>query len=90
MEVGDILFGKNGRSIRVSEMKVREESLDVYNLQVDAYHNYCIGSFGLLVHNKGGAEEQVMEFHADHPFLYMIVEQNTKCILFMGRVAALN
>lgn len=88
MEVGDILLGKNGRSIRVSETKVSDESLDVYNLQVDTYHNYCVGSVGILVHNKGGAEEKVMEFHADHPFLYMIVEQNTKCILFMGRVVA--
>ena len=88
MEVGDILLGKNGRSIRVSQKKAREESIDVYNLQVDDYHNYCVGSFGILVHNKGGAEEKVMDFHADHPFLYIIVEQNTRCILFMGRVTA--
>jgi serpin B len=30
--------------------------------------------------------EQVLEFKADHPFMFFIEDKRTGCILFMGKV----
>jgi serpin B len=39
-----------------------------------------------VVMTKGAAPAKVVEFVADHPFLFLIRENATGCILFMGRV----
>jgi hypothetical protein len=36
----------------------RSEQTKVYNLEVEGYHNYAVGTVGVLVHNKGGAESR--------------------------------
>lgn len=35
----------------------------------------------------GGIPDKPIEFHADHPFLFFIVEKTSGLVLFMGRVA---
>jgi serpin B len=39
-----------------------------------------------VVMTKGEAPAKVVEFVADHPFIFLIRENATGCVLFMGRV----
>ena len=61
----------------------------MYNLAVDAHHNYAVDQAGILVHNKGAPEPVPVEFLANHPFLFLIRDVATGGILFMGRVGTL-
>jgi serine protease inhibitor len=47
----------------------------------------AVGQRGILVHNgkKKGVEEHPT-FIADHPFLFLIKDEPTGSVLFMGRV----
>jgi len=35
----------------------------------------------------GGAPQKALEFRADHPFLFFVVDKTSGLVLFMGRVA---
>jgi len=39
-----------------------------------------------IIRLKGAPTEQPVRFNADHPFLYLIRDEHTGCIIFMGRL----
>jgi serine protease inhibitor len=86
---GDILKAKTHYNIAVSNTSRSDETLEVYNLQVERFHNYAVGTPGILVHNKGSGEPVYAEFRADRPFMFIIHDPMTGAILFMGRVGRL-
>jgi serine protease inhibitor len=89
LRVGDLLMTSSGHPAMVSRLSDRQESIEVYNLTVESHHNYTVGGFGALVHNKGAAEPPTAVFRADHPFIYLIRDNSTGAILFMGKVGSL-
>jgi serine protease inhibitor len=83
--VGDVLEGKAGEGLAITGLSSRQEKLLVYNLDVEGCHTCAVHQYGILVHNKGKAEPRI--FQADHPFLFLIRENSTGTVLFMGRVS---
>lgn len=87
LKVGDTLREKSGKGLVISSLSSKQKQAEVYNLDVEDYHNYAVNQQGILVHNKGGAEAKPVLFRADHPFIFMIRDNLTRTILFMGRVS---
>jgi hypothetical protein len=83
---GDMLLDKSGNGLFISNISSQQKKTEVYNLDVGYYHNYAVHQRGILVHNKGGAEAKPILFRADHPFLFLIRDNLTRSILFIGRV----
>ena len=56
--VGDKLLDVNGNVLLVENLDVEltDDSVKVYNFQVEDYHTYHVSGFGVLVHNAGGYE----------------------------------
>jgi len=52
LRVADTLLRNNGQSVRVDNVYEFNENLIVYNLEISMFHNYSVGSMGVLVHNK--------------------------------------
>ncbi len=86
-KVGDVLKDKSGEGLIITVLSNRDEKIEVYNLDVEGYHNYAVHLEGILVHNKAGAEVSPVLFRADHPFFFLIRDNLTGSILFMGRVS---
>lgn len=53
---GDVLQDRRGEGLIVTTVSSRHEKMQVYNLNVEGYHNYAVHDRGVLVHNKGGSE----------------------------------
>ncbi len=89
LKEGDVLRSKGGEDLVISGLSSREDTSQVYCLEVERYHNCAVHRLGVLAHNGGKkeAEPEPVEFRADHPFLFLIRENSTKSILFMGRVS---
>ena len=53
--VGDKLLDVNGNVLLVENLDVEltDDSVKVYNFQVEDYHTYHVSGFGVLVHNAG-------------------------------------
>ena len=85
--IGDVLKARSGEDLIITGLSSRSEKNVVYNLDVDGRHNYAIHRKGILVHNKGSMEPEPIIFRADHPFLFLIRDNQTESILFMGRVS---
>ena len=56
--VGDKLLDVNGNVLLVENLDVEltDDSVKVYNFQVEDYHTYQVSGFGVFVHNAGGYE----------------------------------
>lgn len=54
---GDVLLDKSGGGLLVTGLSIRDENTEVYNLEVEGFHNYAVHRMGILVHNKAGKEE---------------------------------
>ena len=56
--VGDKLLDVNGNVLLVEnfDVELTDDSVKVYNFQVEDYHTYHVSGFGVLVHNAGGYE----------------------------------
>lgn len=54
LRAGDILVLVNGEYVVVEKIQheLLETPVKVYNFQVDGYHTYYVGEFGVLVHNS--------------------------------------
>jgi ppGpp synthetase/RelA/SpoT-type nucleotidyltranferase/Flp pilus assembly pilin Flp len=51
LELGERLASADGRALAVASMALRAERATVYNLEVEAFHTYFVGSSGAWVHN---------------------------------------
>ena len=83
--VGDKLISVNGNNLLIEDyrMELTEESISVYNFQVEDYHTYHVGENGVLVHNAEYPNEDVKVESRDIQELrdkYDIPETNTVAV----------
>ncbi|MHC4621013.1 MAG: polymorphic toxin-type HINT domain-containing protein, partial [Planctomycetota bacterium] len=76
---GDSLLTCEGEVLKISETKPLQKKVDVYNIEVDGYHNYFVSRQRVLVHNKarvnlpgrGASGKEVFRFLAKHGFRWI-------------------
>ena len=54
LEVGDTLVTADGDEVEVTDLELEKlaEPITVYNLEVEDFHTYFVGEYGVLVHNS--------------------------------------
>ncbi len=54
LEVGDVLYTADGDEVEVTDIELEKlaEPITVYNLEVEDFHTYFVGEYGVLVHNS--------------------------------------
>lgn len=88
LQLGDMIFSEKGE-LQVTEIRKRWACPElVYNISLEKYHNYSITAQGILVHNKASEESLPIEFICNHPFIFLIKEDSTNEIIFMGKVVS--
>jgi len=61
LRVGDVLKDRGGEGLMITALSSRQEKTEVFNLEVEGYHNYAVHQKGILVHNKAGKAEEESE-----------------------------
>jgi alpha-tubulin suppressor-like RCC1 family protein len=56
LRAGDALADQNAEGLIVTALSSRQQRIEVFNLEVEGYHNYAVHREGILVHNKGSQE----------------------------------
>ena len=63
LKIGDILVTAVGNKVEVTDLELEKlaEPIFVYNLEVEDFHTYFVGEYGILVHNNclGGSFKEV-------------------------------
>jgi len=59
LKEGDELKKKSGEGLIITSLLSRYENTEVYNINVEGYHNYAVHQKGILVHNKMGEPPSV-------------------------------
>ncbi len=49
LKEGDVLKDQSGEGLIITSLSSRQEKTDVYNLNVEGYHNYAVNQKGILV-----------------------------------------
>ena len=64
LDVGDILYTADGDEVEVTDIELEKlaEPILVYNLEVEDFHTYFVGEYGVLVHNYGDIDFNSDEF----------------------------
>ena len=54
LEIGDTLVTADGDEVEVTDLELEKlaEPVLVYNLEVEDFHTYFVGEYGVLVHNE--------------------------------------
>jgi hypothetical protein len=52
IQVGDTILGRRQKTITISSVESRTETVRVYNFIVDDLHSYAVGNSEMLVHNQ--------------------------------------
>lgn len=85
LRVGDRLSTNGSDSVEVEALGETSESVPVFNLRVADHHTYFVGSgswgFAVWTHNFYGTG-----YYVDQPFHFMIRDNVTEAIAFMGRI----
>ncbi len=75
------LSGMNGeKNLFVSEV-IHKAFIEVSERGTEAS-----AATGAVISLKSSLKESPLRFHADHPFLYLIQDRQTGCIIFLGRL----
>ena len=55
LEIGDTLVTADGDTVEIADIEIEKlaEPILVYNLEVEDFHTYFVGEYGVLVHNYG-------------------------------------
>lgn len=87
LQVGDTLVSITDGNVQISDISSENNEIEVYYLSVEKNKNHAFHKIGILAHNNGNKESAgPYVFNINHPFIYLIKEENTGNILFMGRV----
>ena len=95
LQEGDLLLARGDTQVRVTEIESIHAQTAVYNLRVLGCHTYTVTDVGIVVHNKGGAEEagltygigesQPVEVHGtvtlDHYQAHILGAENSQDLL---------
>ena len=67
LEIGDTLITADGDEVEVTDLELEKlaEPILVYNLEVEDFHTYFVGEYGVLVHNKYKNEQKTIKAAAD-------------------------
>lgn len=54
LEIGDTLVTSDGDTVEVADIEIEKlaEPILVYNLEIEDFHTYFVGEYGVLVHNS--------------------------------------
>lgn len=92
LKEGDVLNRKSGEGLIITSLSSRHKKIEVYNLNVEDYHNYAVHQKGILVHNKGGkalAEEETAPDSAVRVYGTVTLEHYEVSILGAAAASAL-
>jgi serine protease inhibitor len=86
LRAGHLLATDRDEWTEVQRVSLPEGAEPVFNLRVAGHHTYFVGGeswgFAVWTHNF-----YINEFHADHTFHFLIRDNTSSALLFMGRVS---
>ena len=86
---GDLLSTDLKSWLMVEDVRWLDGYHDVFNLRVARHHTYFVGGddFGFAIWTHNSCAGQELQYNIDRPFHFMIRDNTTSTVLFMGRVS---